>query len=436
MPTVVFARVVVSLFIVLLVPSAVSSQVEGMSASELFSKILRENVYEVTFDGNVASGPGIEWLVAEGAAAQYFLIGERHGLAEIPRISSSIYRGLAKVGYDHAALEFGPYAGQAVEAALAEGSLAELERYLTDPVSFGSVAFLDWVEEAEMVADIYTHSSARKGVLWGLDQEFLGSFGVHLAYLAEHAETEEQRQAVDAMQTRTQEVEHFFLRLSPDELSEFASRFTNHSSVELKRRLADLQFSHNLYGPWARPKRGPSRAVSNVEREELMKRNFLQFVRATRESTGKDPKVFFKFGGFHAAPSIDSQFGRITLGTFVEEFAKVESGSAFNLFMECYSGQRKGSGQDGNVDPSEAFECASGLGQIDPAGDWSEGRHPFSDYLDEADEVLLVDLRPFRDRLDEFPFLSRDVQDVFAGFDAYLAIPNSTESIEYEMTSR
>ena len=374
-------------------------------------------------------GRGIDWLVQEGAKAQYFLVGERHELAEIPRISSSIFAGLAGTGYRHAALEFGPFAGKQVEMALKAGGYEALESYLTSATGHNSVAFLDWREEARMAADMFARSPNKDDFFWGLDQEFAGAFGAHLAFLEKNSVTEAQRLAISEMRAGMDD-DRYFVNLPTASLERFLNQFRDHGSQEVRALVRAIELSHHIYGPWATPSR-LARAESNIIREDHMKDNFLARVRATRQRTGSDPKVFFKFGGFHAAPGIDTTNGRILLGTFVEAYARMNGYQAFNLFMECHSGSNRSSGQDSGQPANIKQACGSYLGKIDAEATPSAERHMFSEYLDNSDQVLLVDLRPLRMRMNRFKFLSTDARELLVGFDAYMAIPNATESTSF-----
>jgi hypothetical protein len=409
-------------------PRSALSQNESATT---FSEILKASVYRVEFDGTRASGPGVDWLVEEGSQSQYFLVGERHGLSEIPKICSSLYEGLAKVGYDYVALEFGPLAARYVMESLHKGGPSELKRFLSTSPGYETVAFLDWIEEAEMVSAMHA-ASQRQDFLWGLDQEFFRSFGLHVAFLKSHATRPQQVEAASDILQGIADDPGYFMNLPQADVEAFLELFAKEDSTAVQERIEALRISHYIYGPWAKPSR-IAKAESNVVREEYMKANLLKYVRSIRTTTGSDPKVFLKFGGFHAAPQIDTRNGRITLGTFVESFAKIEGGSAFNLMMECYSGSRKSSGQDAGTEEHETFECGSMFGDIVASINPTTEIHPFSELLDKSQEVLLLDLRPLRLRMNEFEFLSDDARALIAGFDAYMAIPNTSEAATHEL---
>ncbi|GJL95762.1 MAG: hypothetical protein DHS20C05_21670 [Hyphococcus sp.] len=398
---------------------------------EEFKQIVQENSYTLALNDGQASGAGFDWLIEQGAEAQYFLIGERHGLAEIPTISASLFEALVEQGYRHAALEFGPFGARLAEEKLKQGGYNALEKYLTSQDGLGSIAFLDWREESEMAARIYAASGLKHGALWGLDQEFFIGFRAHLAFLEKKAKTKKQLRAIVTMRERLDADPKLLLNITPKELETFSHVFAPLNDSEVDELLRQIIFSNYIYGPWAAQKR-ISYAESNIRREDNMKDNFVALERAWRIKTGKPPKVFFKFGGFHSAPSFDLQNGRIMLGTFIEAYARANGHSAFNLFMECYSGARLTSGQDAGSSAGEDHSCSSYFGEIDadaPVGD----RHMLSEFLDESDKFILFDLRPIRLQMDKFKFLSSEDRELITGFDAYLLIPSANAAYTYEL---
>jgi len=63
---------------------------------------------QLDFDGSTFSGPAWDRLVAEGVAAQFFLIGEEHGIAENPVLIAQLFSKLSTHGYSKLAIEISP----------------------------------------------------------------------------------------------------------------------------------------------------------------------------------------------------------------------------------------------------------------------------------------------------------------------------------------
>ena len=394
-------------------------------SEKIFLELIRANSYEILDSSQSYYGTGMDWLVKEGANAQYFMVGETHGTAEVPQICGSIFTGLSKNGYNHAALEISPFAAQRADQILRQGGYDTLKKYLSSSLGYNSSSFLGWNEEAQLAALIVEKSKVKTDAIWGLDQEFMFGFTSYLDFLKSQSETEKQKMAVHNMQLKLKSNEMLFINLDADTLKAFTELFKKHSNQKIKDLIQGLEDSHYIYGPWARPAR-ISGAESNVVRENLIKKNFLAYNKEYRNQGL--PKVFFKFGGFHSAPAVNKINGTITLGTFIEEFALLNDVSAFNLFIECYGGTKKTSGQDKENNGGEK-SCKSAYGDIDSAKLFNqEGVHPFNNFLGNSNKIFLVDLRPLRLRMNEFDFLNDDMRALIAGFDAYMALPGVTQS--------
>lgn len=417
-------------------PAAKPQEPEVGPSQELiddFIELVRANTHEVKFDGERASGEGIDWLIEEGRQAQYFLIGERHGLAEVPKISGDIFELLMANGYSRASLEFSPFAADRVEEHLNEGGYQQLVEYLSaGPSEFGPVAFLDWVEEAEMAARLHALSPIKTGFFWGLDQEIFGSFGAHLHFLRENSTNDEQLAAVVAMEKLWISNPFQMIQAKPAEIRALTNLFRDSNNPNVIELLDMIEFGNHIYGHFADPSR-ITRAQSNVDRENYMKDTFMRYLRQAQHDTGEDPKVFFKYGGFHSAPFLDRRYGSWSLGGFIEEFARSNQHTAFNLYLDCASGLRRSSGQDQDQVVDQERHCNNSFGPIDVDAPWDENKNIFSEFLKDPNAIFLIDFRPIRLQLDKFGEILGDTEISFiSGFDAYMAIPNVTTSAVFE----
>lgn len=124
----------------------------------------------MAFDGRSWSGPGLDWLVAEGAAAQFFLLGEEHGLAQVPALVRQLLPALKPAGYSRLGLEISPPAARALDKAAA-GGLIGLKRYFAE-VDKGP-AFYTMKEEAQMLAAVRAAFPGEAPLLFGLDYEII-----------------------------------------------------------------------------------------------------------------------------------------------------------------------------------------------------------------------------------------------------------------------
>lgn len=393
------------------------AQERETDARALFDSVVTAHSYEIKFNGVSLSGSGAEWLVRMANQSQYFLIGERHATAEIPAISGALYAELADVGYEYAALEIGPLAAQKADTLLREGGVDALERFLTREPFRQAIAFLSWREEAQLVARIV----AEGGTIWGLDQEFIYSMRWHLSRLADLARTAAEREAVASLRSRAEDDRFLLGRLNPATLEELRSTFSANPSERAHAIIDALMFSNSVYRPYIVERKFFSRA--GARRENYMKRNLVSKLRDARSYGESGGKVFFKFGGFHSAPRVYTD-GQITLGTFVEEWARGHGHDAFNLYIGCNGGRSLSTGGREHAPQPCAGMIAGDGGQNTTAVD---STRIFARLLSEHEgELWLLNVRPLRDQLGQWDFLTADEKRWIAGFDAFLLVPDAT----------
>lgn len=417
-------RATAALAIVLATAAPIRAQ-EGQAANDsarlraAFDSIVSAHTYHLTLEDGELGGEGVDWLVERAGEARHFMIGERHGTAEIPAVAGSLYERLVPLGYDHAALEIGPFAARHVDGSLDRGGFPELADLLTRYEN--PVAFLGWREEARLAARIHEAG----GTIWGLDQEFVGSLPMHLDALAEQAESERERTAVERTRERMEEewaAESDYLgNADPAALRELRAAFEPRGDREALARIDALITSNEIYAPYTRGT--GSFYHSGIQRENYMKRTLVEHVRRAEERTGEAPRVFYKFGGLHSGQHPGATLDqRVTLGTFVSEWARTLRGEeSFHLFVDCNGGRKQGSGQgaEGGCPPYLT------LGAKD------EGRtSPFATHLS-GEGVTLIDLSALRDRFSDWDFLSRRARSLIIAADAYMAVAGVTPSTPF-----
>lgn len=103
---------------------------------------------KLDFDGQRFSGPAYDLLLNEAKQAQFFLIGEEHGIAENPKLAGQLFE---TAGYRRLGIEVSHPIAQELDAA-ARGGVAGLQRMFQVPGS--TPAFFGMKEEAEMLARV------------------------------------------------------------------------------------------------------------------------------------------------------------------------------------------------------------------------------------------------------------------------------------------
>src|SRR5450432_168738 len=76
-----------------------------LSMGEKLATAATENRSKLDFDGHTFSGPAWDILLREGQSAYFFLLGEEHGVAQIPALTSQLLLALKPSGYQRLAIE-------------------------------------------------------------------------------------------------------------------------------------------------------------------------------------------------------------------------------------------------------------------------------------------------------------------------------------------
>ena len=250
------------------------------------------------------------------------------------------------------------------------------------------------------------------GTLWGIDYEFLFSLPMHLDALAERAETDREREAVQQTRTRLQEdwggeAAPAVGTAPPSALQALRSAFEPRGDDEALDRIDALLESNAIYAPYVRDT--STFFESRTRRETLMKEQLIEDIRDWEDEHGAAPNVFHK--NAHTS-KLSSEDIYIPIGGFMAEWARVRDEETFHVLADCHGGSIPKTGQGGGG------TCTAWLGGEDS---------PFADHLRE-DRITIIDLRALRPRYFDWDFLPEDVREEIVSVDAYVAIPDVVPS--------
>lgn len=367
-----------------------------------FDSTVAANTYTASLENGDVTGPGADWLVEQGRAADHFLMGERHGTTAIPTLAATLYERLADDGYGPVALEIGPYAAMATNEALEQGGYTALEALITR-YDAPAIPFLNRKEEAEMAARMVEAGAS----IWGVDYEFIYSLPMHLDALAEQAETQQEREAVQRVRTRMTEkwggeAGPGIGRADPSAFRALRAAFEPRGDGDALARIDAMLESNAIYAPYVRDE--GSFPESNRRREALMKEQLIDYVRQWEAEHGEGPKVFHK--NAHVS-KISPNDLHVTFGAFAAAWARARGETSFHVLADCNGGTIPKTGQGGG-------------GTCTP---WVGGESsPFDDHLRD-DSITVIDLRPLRAYFGA-DFLSERMNQGIVSYDAYVAIPD------------
>ncbi len=286
----------------------------AQSDIDVVAERLRAHAMEVRLDGTRLLGAGSVWLSTEASKAQFLFIGEEHEIREIPLVLRALWPNLAAAGYRHLAIEAGPWLANRLSAGAWNDDTAAYAQFVdavlprrpnntVPPASVEDTAFLGTVART-IGADPH---------LWGLDPEYrLSALLRRLAVIARDSAVrlKAAQLAVDREQVELR-------RASPSE--------------SLASRIATLA---RTAAPGAPGDRGADREMAVLTnalidgiqgRAPSKRERFLDEYRAAQAAGELFPRVVLRFGAYHAARGLMSDFRTTTLANFVNELAFVEA---------------------------------------------------------------------------------------------------------------
>lgn len=312
-------------------------------------------------DGRLA-GPGAAALLAAAGDAQFVLVGEDHGFAEVPEFAAALLRTLGDAAPRHHVIEVGPHSAARIEKALEDGREGLLALNHDYPAA---LPFLALVEDGDLAAQVADGG----GDIVGIDQEFVLAPLMHLDGLLADAPDASTRaaleQAIERVAAANKKLidEHDpaqmpLLALEPIEWRELRDRYPSASAGW--QLLEDLAASTDIYlqqnnAPYA----------SNLARSRMMKRQFMAWYRGA----GPRPRALFKFGAYHAGRG-HSPVGLYDIGNLAGELAESEGSRSLHILVLMAGGTVNRwlpflPDQSARAQTYDASETASTLGAAD-----------------------------------------------------------------------
>lgn len=402
------------------IPPAASTRPAPPAWVARLTAAAKANAYALNFDGSTFSGPAWEKLVAEARAAQFFLLGEEHGIAENPKLAAQLFRELTKDGYAKFVIEVSPPMATALDRS-ARGGVAGLQDHLH--TEGWQAAFFGMQEEAEMLAAVRAALEDDAPVFWGVDYEVIGD-RLLISRLEAKTKPASAEAAVAMLRAAaTQAWAKFQAEKAPQFMFSFSgdpglvrvvrAAWPGHDAetAELLRVLEETLEINRL---WVEGKG----YESNLRRAEGMRAAFLRHWHAEK-AAGRRPKVFAKLGASHLTRGRNST-ETYDVGTLANELAFIEGGHAFSVLV------LPGRGAPVAVFDPVSFTYAPNV----PKDDYAAGLAPIIDQAD-PHAFTLIDLRPLRPVLGRWregthPELMRIVH----GFDMLLVMSGSTPSVD------
>lgn len=280
-------------------------------------------------------GEGVAVLVERARVAQFVLIGEDHGFAEVPQFVQALDRALGADSPENLVIEIGPFAAERLSAGILAGDVAASARRYP-----GSTPFVEWADDAAMVVRWVDRHGA--GALWGIDQEFVLAAIPNFERLAELAPDAAARQTVATYLARADAAhksmleEHdpsgvLMLTLNDADFATLNKTMRPVLGSETERVLAELAESVRIYH-----ENETAPLDSNRHRSLLMKRLFMQHYRQAA-ATQPRPRAMFRMGAFHMGRGL-TPTAVFDIGNLASELAESTGGHSFHVLVVAAGG--------------------------------------------------------------------------------------------------
>lgn len=388
-----------------------------VAAQDSIGAQLRANahVMRAQADGRLA-GPGADLLLQAGREAQFFLIGEEHGVAEVPQVATALVRALAPAGYRYVAIETGEFlAAELNRQVLADETGASHEAFLR--AHFPGAPFYGWREDAAFLRAAVQAAGGRPDVLWGLDYDIVAD-RYTLRRLRDIAPDAAARAAAErvialadsglAQALATENPGLLMMFGGPaDVWAPLRQAYAPAPGSEADRILTLLERTREINGYWETDQGW----LSNHQRALLNKRQLMRYLDEATARDGQMPRVLMKFGAGHMmrGRSLTNVFD---LGTLASELADVRGTQSFHVLL------LPGAGTTQAVIDPRVFRSVETPVELE---DWMK---PFYDAADPR-QWTVFDLRPLRPRARRMGPLPDELRNVIYGFDAVVILSGS-----------
>jgi hypothetical protein len=367
-------------------------------------------------DGSQFGGAGWDRLRADVLKSQFVLLGEDHGMAQIPQFAAAVARELKPKLYVG---EVDPGTAQELTRLTAQPGLptAYLRQYPM-ALCFGAMA-----EEFDLLRALRQQGAQ----LLGIDQVFAANAAPFYQRLAGQVKSPAARaflrqrgatyQAQDLANERAGGQSLAMLRQSAASVDSLLAAVQAESPT-VRQQAQEYATSYHIY---------TDKDDNHQHRVDLMKRNLLLALRPYQTATGlAAPKMLFKLGGHHLGRGVSTlRFGEFyDVGNLVQNIADMQDQASLHVLVVGKQG-RKLSGlnplfPDKNVTTYTA--AAYGPTKEIPI-------KPFTDQVSDA-AWSVFDLRPLRNALTsgklQVPVVT--LQRLIMGYDYLVVIPETTAS--------
>ncbi|MDH3732427.1 MAG: hypothetical protein OEU54_02795 [Gemmatimonadota bacterium] len=396
--------------------AVVAPAVQGQQTDPRLIELLETNRHPVAITSGRLAGSGGELLTGAGRASRFVLVGEEHGIAEIPLFTAAWFRSLVPWGYRHLAVEVGPDAGVLLDSLARVGprALAEFQEARSPGFPFFILE-----SESRLLVDAVSELPDVDDVIWGIDYDILGDrylFPVLEAAARDDdarkvvAEVREMADAGLSQVIETGNPGALLLWSAPDDpFIRLREAIDPEPGSRADRVIETMQETARINRLFLSGQNWDS----NHARAGWLKLSMSRHLDAARTRGEAHPRALVKLGANHAYRGLN-QTRQYDVGTMLAQVAEAEGSGSFHLLVVGGPDTRRS--QFNPIALSYETEAAGMLSVILP-----------TQALVLPDAWTLFDFRPFRAAIHERRVdVTQELFDLVFNFDAVLVMTGST----------
>ncbi|OON70082.1 hypothetical protein B0919_04890 [Hymenobacter sp. CRA2] len=383
-------------------------------ADTAFVRLMRKHQAPLTVAGAQLSGPGWDKLQQDIRQSAWVLVGEDHGMAEIPAFAQAVAQVLKPKVY---VAEIDRYQARDLSRLAAQPGLpsAFLKQHPME------LSFYSWAEEFELARALRAQGTS----LVGVEQVGFAAPGRVLELMADEAKTKLARTYLRQLAAATQAQDRAALvsgRYESVAVNTLRSAtldslrlLTRTERPQVRRMLQDLEASVAIFQTNAAGKPGGHQARIN-----LMKRNLLEELQPYQTAGQPLPPMLFKFGANHLGRGRSIWGDIYDVGNLAVNLADAHSQKTLHIFVIGKQGT-KVMGQN----PEDFSKNSGSYSAADEAM-----LRPFMAATPAGAAWQVFDVRPLRRAMlyKGLPVPDQELQAVLLGYDYVVIIPQTTAS--------
>ncbi|PJJ60176.1 hypothetical protein [Hymenobacter chitinivorans] len=385
-----------------------ASPAQAQETDTTFVRLLRKNTFALTASGTTMAGPGWDKLRQDIQQSPLVLLGEDHGMAQIPGFAQAVAQVLQPAVY---VAEIDKYQAQDLNRLAAQPGLptAYNRQY-----SMG-LSFYSWAEEFELARAL----RAQNVPIVGIDQVSLLATGSLFDRMATQTKNKSAKaylrsraaayQAQDNA-TIAKGTNNFSIYQRPTALDSLR-RLTQKEGPLVQQMVRDFALSSEIYA--LNKTQG---LKSHQLRINSMKRSLLESLPAYSQPGQPLPKMLFKFGALHIGRGASLLAGVFDVGNLALNLADVHDQKSLHIFIIGKQGAKAGPNGAAQYSNNDEKMLQPFLAATPTTGPWQ-----------------VFDLRPLRRALlnERLKVSNQPLATVLLDYDYVVIIPETTASRSY-----